>query len=245
MDKSKIISRFIDNMECERTRLGLTQNQMAKELGISLSGYKKLISGETTKIDLCLGCRLSELSGRYLSDLCGLTVPGSEISRRLSELTDSQIHFVGDVVNFEADFNKGYPDVDTEDYVTLMTPTGNFEDGMLWDSVNLEKINVAAYRARFGENLHCAIKVSSNHLHPVYHIGDILLVSKQPPRDGDIGIFINRITGRGYLRKYHQTQPVRLEPVNGFGQEFVVDYRNAKDMDQWIKFGKVLTKMRS
>lgn len=242
MNKQEITAHFIDNMERERTKLGLTQGQMAKELGLSLSGYKKLIAGETTKIDLCLAVRLHELSGRYLIDLCGVNSPASEFAKRLPELSESQFRFVSDVVEFEADFRAAVPNA--EDFVTLMIPTGNFEDGMVWDSVHLEKVNVAAYRRRFGEDLHCAIKVSSNHLHPVYHKGDILLVSKQPPRDGDIGIFVNRVTGCGYLRKFHQTSPVRLEPINGYGLEFVVNPEDETDMNQWIKFGKVLTKMR-
>lgn len=243
MDKQKILMSFIDNLEKERTKLGLTQSQMAKELGKSLSGYKKMIAGEITKIDLLLACRVCELTGRYLNDLCGLERSGAEIERRLPELTPSQLNFISGMVEFEADFAVKEPK--TEDYVTLMVLTGDLKDGMLWDSMNFEKINVAAYRRRFGEELDCAIKVNSTHLHPVYRLGDILLVSKQPPRDGDIGIFVNKVTGRGYFRKYHQTVPARLEPINGYGQEFTVDYRDQEDGKQWIPFGKVLTKMRS
>lgn len=243
MDERSILNNFIDNMERERIRLGYTQRKMAKELGKSLSGYKKLIAGETNKIDLFLACRMSELTGRHLTDLCSMEGVIFEIEKKLPELSGSQLEFVRGVVEFEANFTVS--DSKTEDYVTMMILTGDFKDGMIWDSANLEKVNVAAYRGRFGDKLHCAIKVSSNHLHPVYHRGDILLISKQPPRDGDTGIFVNRVTGRAYIRKYYQTVPVRLEPVNGLGMEFTVDSNDVKDMDQWIKFGKVLTKMRS
>lgn len=243
MDKQKILACFIDNLERERTKLGYTQSQMAEKLGKSLSGYKKLIAGETTKIDIVLACRVYELTGRYLNDLCGLECSGAEIERRLPELKPSQLNFISGMVEFEAAFAVEEPQV--EDYVTMLVMTGDLKDGMLWDSMNFEKINVAAYRRRFGENLSCAIKVTSTHLSPVYHIGDVLLISKQPPRDGDIAIYVNKITGRGYFRKYHQTVPARLEPINGFGQEITVDYRNQEDVNQWIPFGKVLTKMRS
>lgn len=242
MDKQKLAATFIDNMERERTRLGYTQSQMAKALDMSLSGYKKLISGETNKIDLCLGCRLYELTGRYLIDLCGLDSPALELEKRFPELSKTQIEFVTAVVKFEADFAAAHTNVD--DYVTLMVPTGNLEDGMIWDSVNLEKINVAAYRSRFGDDLHCAVKITSNHLHPAYHVGDVILISKKPPRDGDVGIFVNKCTGRAYLRKLYQTIPARLVPVNGYGQEFLVNSNNREEMDQWITFGKVLAKMR-
>lgn len=244
MDKQKLLDNFIDSMERERTRLGFTQSQMAKELGISLSGYKKLIAGETNKVDLYLAYRLSEISGRYIIDLCGAEGPGLEIVKRLPDLTETQIRFAAGVIAFEADFRSQVASQEAEDYVTMMVPTGNFEDGMIWDSVNLEKVNVAKYRARYGVDIHCAIKITSNHMHPVYHMNDILLVSKQPPRDGDVGIFINKETGRAYLRKYYQTNPIRLVPVNDFGVEYTVDPMDEKDMNQWIKFGKVLAKIR-
>lgn len=243
MDKRHLMNNFIDNVEKERIKLGYTQKGMAKELGKSLSGYKKLIAGENSKIDLFLALRVSELTGRCMTDLCGMEGTISGIEKRLPKLSATQLEFVRAVVDFEADFAVSVPE--TEDYVTMMILTGDFKDGMILDSANLEKVNVAAYRGRFGDNLHCAIRVSSNHLHPVYHRGDILLISRQPPRDGDTGIFVNRVTGRVYIRKYYQTIPVRLEPVNGLGREITVDSSDVKDMDQWIKFGKVLTKMRS
>lgn len=242
MDKQKLIRNFIDSMERERTRLGYTQSQMAEELGVSLSGYKKLITGETNKIDLYLGYRLYQISGKYLLDLCGVEGPGHQIVKRLPELSESQIQFAAAVIDFEADFAARSSHV--EDYITMMVPTGSMEDGMIWDSANLEKVNVGPYRARFGEDLHYAIKITSMHLHPVYCQGDVLLVSKQPPRDGDIGIFVNRVTGRVYLRKLCQGIPIRLETINGYGVDFTMDSTNTEEMKQWIIFGKVLTKMR-
>lgn len=51
MTKQELAKNFSLNVERERMRLGFTQAEMAKKLEMSLSGYKKMISGETTRID--------------------------------------------------------------------------------------------------------------------------------------------------------------------------------------------------
>ncbi len=81
-------------------------------------------------------------------------------------------------------------------------------------------------------------------MHPVYNLGDILLISKQAIRDGDTGVFVNRENGCAYIRKFHQASPCILAPVNEYGETFLVDSYNKEQMDKWIKFGTVITKMR-
>lgn len=242
MERNQLIESFLENIEKQRVALHLTQQQMAQKLEMSLSGYKKLIAGETAKIDMVLVHRLYELTGQFMCEMVDMPVPEVQLIRKYQKLSPSQQKFVEDIIDFEEAFR---PEEDCgEDYVTLMVPTGNLEDGMIWDSVDLRKINVASYRKKFGSDLHCAIKVTTNHLHPVYHDGDVLLMCRRAPRDGDIGIFINEKTGRAYLRKFKQTVPCQLLPINEYGQTFYVDPYSVEDMEQWIKFGVVLTKLR-
>ena len=65
----------------------------------------------------------------------------------------------------------------TEDLISVLIPTGNMTDGMILDSYNVEKLDVSNYRKAFGDALHIGIRITSNHLHPVYNKGDILLIS--------------------------------------------------------------------
>ena len=115
---------------------------------------------------------------------------------------------------------------------------------MILDSYNVEKLDVSNYRKAFGDALHIGIRITSNHLHPVYNKGDILLISRNPIRDGDTGIFINAQNKRAYIRKLHQTNPCELTPINNYGETFYVDSDNVDDMSKWIKFGHVLCKVR-
>ena len=88
---------------------------------------------------------------------------------------------------------------------------------MIWDSANVRKVNIAPYRKRYGSQINAGVEVTSNHLTPVYHMGDILLISRRPPRDGDTTIFLNTENGRAYLRRFIQQVPRILQPINGYG----------------------------
>lgn len=242
MTRKELQDQFILGIEKERTALGLTQSEMAKFLEMSPSGYKKMIAKETSRIDLYLASRIYDLTGKLLCEICDDPIENLETFQKFRELSPQQKRFVNSIIDFELDFKTN--NSDEEDYITLFTPTGNMEDGMIWDSCNTEKLNVAACRKRFGEDLHCAIRVTSNHLHPAYLVGDILLICQKPPRDGDTGIFINKENGRVYLRKFRQTNPCLLLPINGLGATFTVDSYNPEDLAKWMKFGYVLSKMR-
>lgn len=242
MTKTEAHRNFIDNLEKERIGLGLTQSQMAAALDISLSGYKKIIAGETNKLDLFLGEQLCTLTGKFLPELFGKSTPAIRHMRSFKQLTKSQQSFIEGIIDFELKFQQHTKN--REEFITVFTPMGNFDDGMLWDSANIDKVNAAPYIEKFGELIDCGIRVTSNNLHPVYHSGDILLICQKPPRDGDIGIFINRETCRAYVRKFRQTNPCQLIPINDTGRTFYIDSNSEKDMAPWIKFGYVLCKMR-
>lgn len=245
MTRQEILTNFINNLEMERTALGLTQVQMAQEMEMSVSGYKKLISGSTSRIDLYMAYQTYHLTGKWLFELCGdYSSPLLQIVRDIRRLSSTQLRFISGIINFELDFQNETPPDHIDDYVSLIIPTGDVQDGMIWDSANVEKLNVASYRKRFGSDLHCAILITSNHLSPVYHMGDIILISQTAPRDGDTGIFVNKENGRAYLRRYRQTNPIMLEPIIGSGKTFTIDSHDHQEIDKWIKFGRVLCKVR-
>lgn len=242
MTRQEVTSNYIINMERERVNWGYTQPQMAKRMGISTSGYKKIVAGETSKIDLYAAYQLYKFTGKFIFELCGEQNADLDLFQSLRSLTSSQKAFVNDIIQFERNFQeKG---MDTEEYISVIVPTGSLEDGMIWDSANVTKVNAAPYIHKFGQDLHCGVMVTSHNLQPIYHDGDILLISKRPPREGDTVIFVNRENERAYLRKFRHGSPARLEPINEYGATIEVDFGNAAEMDKWIKFGCVLTKMR-
>lgn len=242
MTRFNVIENFAENLEIERVKLGLSQREMASKLEISLSSYKRLIDSVTTKVDLYTAYKLYLLTGKNLTEFMGVTDNNIAIKNKLSELNPQQVSFIESVVDFERDFKSKHDG--TENFLSVYVPTGNMEDGMIYDSVNIEKVDISEYRAKYGDKISCGILITSNHLHPVYNLGDILMISRRPIRDGDTGVFINKNSGCAYIRKFYQTSPCRLEPINGYGETFYVDSQNKSDMDNWIKFGVVIAKMR-
>lgn len=234
--------KFAENIEKERVHLGLTQKQMANELDLSLSAYKRIITCSTEKIDLYVIYKLYLLTGKLAYEFTETSDMYLDLKKKIMGLSPSQISYIDALIDFEKSFAELHADFD--DYVTVYVPTGNMEDGMIYDSASIEKVNIASYRKKYGSRISCGVKITSNHLHPVYNRGDILLISRTTIRDGDTGIFINKETGCAYIRKFYQTSPCRLEPVNEYGEIFFVDSNSVEEMSKWIKFGCVISKIR-
>lgn len=190
MTQQKILLNFIDNIEKERVRLNLTQAQMAQKLDMSVSNYKKLIAGQYRRPNLFLAQRLYELTGKLLFEFFDFDSPKLNAISKFMKLSDTQCSFIEGIIDFELAFSTSKEE-NTDDYLTVLIPTGNCEDGMIWDSANVRKVNIAPYRKRYGSQINAGVEVTSNHLTPVYHMGDILLISRRPPRDGDTTIFLN------------------------------------------------------
>ena len=242
MTKQELAKNFILNIEKERIKQNLTQAQMASKLQMSLSGYKKMISGATTKIDLHIMYLLHSMTGKWIFELVDEHDEDSDLILGIKQLSASQKKTVKGLIDFELDFSAVHEN--TEDYITVYIPTGNMEDGMILDSFNYTKINASSYRKKFGERLHCGIQVTSDHLHPVYNLGDILLICRGSIREGDTGVFVNKENGRAYIRKLLPSVSWVLEPINGYGETITIDRSDETDMKKWIRYGYVLTKMR-
>ena len=241
----EITRRFAESLERIRIERGISQTVMAKYLDLSLSGYRKLLAGDILKVDIYHAYRIHELTGMWLFELLGFDDDNTKIIREFKKLSHHQKAYIAQLIRLENAFFDQTDESQKDDYVSLLIPTGNFGDAMNYDSLNIEHINVSKYRPMYGAAINCAVKVTSNHLHPVYHTGDVLLICCEPPREGDTGIFINTKSNRVYLRKFRQGFPCRLESiVNEFIPPILVDPTSQDDMSQWVKFGYVLTKMR-
>lgn len=222
--------------------LDLSQASMAELLDMSHSGYKKMVSGTNLRVDAYVFYRLFQKTKKFGFEIANDKDMGEfEFVSKLKNLSPYQLNFIRDIVDFECQYSPSQTD---SDLISVLTLTGNFEDGMIIDSTSIEKIDIGHYRALYGNMISCGVKVTSTHLLPAYHQGDILLVSKRPPRTNDTAIFINKETGRAYLRRFIQGNPSRLEPVNGYGETYCVDPNNDAEVDKWIKFGVVIAKVR-
>lgn len=248
MDRIDIANNISTNIERERVRLGMTQSQFAKELDMSLSSYKRIVSGETSRIDIYTAYLIYRLTGRFACEIAGFDDDVITLLKKFKKLSPYQKNYMNAMMDAELAFSmnseKAWQKAPDEDLISVLIPTGNMADGMILDSCNVEKFDVSEYRKAFGNTIHMGIRITSNHLHPVYNKDDILLISRGPIRDGDTGIFINTHNKCAYIRKFKQTNPCELLPINNYGETFYVDSDDINDMSHWIKFGYVLCKVR-
>lgn len=244
MDREEITNNFLNNLERERLINNLSQANWAEKLGMSLSSYKRLINRDTSKIDLMTAFKMYELTGKMAFELGEQSNSELKVISKLKQLSPRQLKFIDSIIDFEMFFANNLIDNSIEDYISVIVPTGDMHDGMIYDSATVEKYNLKNIRLRLKDEIHYGLKITSNHLHPAYNLDDILLISKAPIRDGDIGIFLNNYTQRVYIRKFRQTSPCTLEPINDYGQTYTVDSNNKTDMDKWSKLGKVVSKIR-
>ena len=242
MIRQELIKNYAQSMERERNKLGITKSEMAKKLDMSLSNYKKIISGDSSNISLYVAHLMHELTGKWTFELCGEHTEELELIQKIRSLSESQKKYIIHLLDIEIELSEKYDNA--QDYISVFVPTGNMEDGMIYDSQNIIKVNAAPYREKFGDSLDYGIQITSTHLHPVYMEGDILLISRRSIRDGDTGIFYNKENGRIYIRKLVKSSPIKLIPVNEFGNTICIDASDDAEVQKWSKLGRVLCKMR-
>ncbi|MBQ0067358.1 MAG: helix-turn-helix transcriptional regulator [Phascolarctobacterium sp.] len=225
-------------MELKRAEKGLSMAAMAKLVGMDESMYKRIIYQQTTKISALMLYNVCLSLGLDAYDIYGInTVNLESIRTYYRKLSQRQRNYINSLIEFEASLNNKD---DANGFLSVLIPTGNMDDGMILDSANVEIIDAPNELRRF-PNVSCGIRITSNHLHPVYNLDDILLVSCGSPRHGDTGIFVNKADGRAYIRKYFEGATATLEPVNGHGVTFSVDKSTRAN---WVKFGYVVSKLR-
>lgn len=246
MTRTQLYKNFADNIEIERVRMKLTQKKMADALQISLSKYKILITNPyEANIDIYLAHQIRMLIGKSVRELCGDELPEMEMIEHFRQLPKHRQDSIRYIIETEYQLNKdAKQDANEEEFTTCYVPTGNMEDGMTLDSRDFITVNIAEYKKMSRERIDCAVKITSNHLHPVYSRGDILLISRRAPRDGDVGIFISKETRQMYIREFKQTNPCELRPITSYGETIYVNSDEKSDMDKWVKFGTVITTMR-
>lgn len=228
---------------------GLTLKQLAKKAGVPEDTVKNIRYGRvddiksSTIVKICdaLGCTTDELLGRSI-------VNQTEINmvRAFRQLSTGSQQFILSILRFESALTRDYSDVNAIKHeILIFRPTGNMEDGMIYDSTSYVELDVGKYAELYGEDsINCGFLITNDSMQPVYQPDDVILVCTRPPRSGDIAVLIHRASGRLYLRKYYPGTPTLLEPITNYGRATVWDTMNPVTSHDWTVFGYVVTKTR-
>lgn len=121
-----LTNNFVTFLEVERCHMRLTQKQMAKKLGMCVSSYKKLILGNTQKIDLYIAYLLYRINEEAVLRLLGYPDGIGEIVSELRTLSDAQLQAFLKMIAVEKEFLQKHPGIDPEDYVPILLPVKQY-----------------------------------------------------------------------------------------------------------------------
>lgn len=243
IDTSKAFGETLARL---RTIADLTQNDMSVILGISKNTLGRIEAGETEKVDFNVALKASALFHMPIREMCGFLTEDLELYYGLLHATKRTQRLIASII--EADEKskeklEGFlPD---EKYlIDCMKPVNDIRDGIPCNRFYRECENISKYRSYpWFESADALLEINSNAYHPLYHIGDKLVISCLPPRDGDIGVFIR--DSCFYLRKYAVygddvvLNYVSMEECEK-NEYFRVSRHKIEDMNRWVKFGTVL-----
>ena len=99
--KKEMLDTFAENLEKERIKLGYTQCEFAKKLGISASSYRNIISRRVDTFSIMLAPKLYELTGRFLYEMFGQRSIEIEVLNKFRKLTDRQKAYITAKIEFE------------------------------------------------------------------------------------------------------------------------------------------------
>lgn len=208
--------------------------QLADEAELPYESVKKLVGGKVnnptiytiSKVCDALNCSIDYLLGRSVIN----TIDKKSLPPRVFNLLVEIAYFESRI----ADYNKSHK----TDCISVLTPTGYVQDGMVFDSISTNIVNISAYKKDFGDIILCGIKIVGKNLMPTYFDNDILLIGKDRfPESGETGIFL--IGNKVYIRKYIPGIRLELAPINGDKNSLFID-----NIDDVHYFGRVLTVVR-
>lgn len=243
IDTSKAFGESLARL---RTIADLTQGDLAIILGISKNTLGRIEAGETGKVDFNVALKASALFHMPIREMCGFLTEDLELYYGLLHATKRTQRLIASIIEVDVKSKEKLEGflLDEKYLIDCMKPVNDIRDGIPCNRFYHECENISKYRLYpWFESVDALLEINSNAYHPLYHIGDRLVISCIPPRDGDIGVFIR--DSCFYLRKYTVCGDdvilnyVSLEE-NEKNEYFRVNRYRIEDMDKWIKFGTVL-----
>lgn len=99
MNDMECLDNLCKNIEVERVKLGYSQAQMAKAIGMSLSSYKRMLAGEMNLRASIVLKNLYFLTGKSCWEFMELHSPILDVSKKLRLLNPSQLAAVNTIID--------------------------------------------------------------------------------------------------------------------------------------------------
>lgn len=219
-----ILLNFCDNLKKARQRIGLTQQQIANALGITKSTYCGYETGKRQP-DLAKLRRLALLLCISVDELLDLTGSENDYSVSPAEYEQIRLYRLLDAhgqrlvrVILEEEGSRMHRQLCAD-----MVQNANSDTLLLRiakQAITCESssylgpdgfIHIQVRKEMLPEHVAYALNVRGNSLLPRYKDRDILLISDNRPRSGDIGVFLR--DGLGFIRLMGYSELLSINPA--------------------------------
>lgn len=99
MKDNECLDTFMQNIEIERNKLGLTQKQMAEKIGMSLSSYKRMLNREMNLKASLVIRDLYFLTGKCCYELMGIEDDKLRVASKIRQLDMEHLKVIETLVD--------------------------------------------------------------------------------------------------------------------------------------------------
>lgn len=244
LEKADIPKIFAENISRIRTENRYTQDDMAYMLGIGKQTYVRIEAGTNASVNAEIALKAANIFHVPVMSLFGFSTSNVEAYKNYMKCTDRTKRVLKSIMDADLKMQELFSEFDQNDIITVLSFTEELHDGMIVSRFLHRTENISQYKNfKWYKDAHCILEINSNAYHPLYHIGDKLVICSRAPLDGEIGVFLKG--SEFYLRTVKNSlNSVYLLPVayldNTPYADLVVDRRNSEDMNQYSKFGTVI-----
>ena len=237
----EMVCTFGQNVSRLRSEMGFTQQELSRMTGINSSTLVRIELGNIQRINMVDAMKLANFFHVPLLVMCGHGNNLYDLYSNLIRSSSRTQRLVHCILEADVQMQKLKSDFDSGDLITKITFAQPIRDGINTTRFLFENDNVSMFRNySWYDDAYALLEINSTYYHPLYHIGDRLVITSRPPQDGEIGIFI-----RGnelYIRRVVSVgDKWRLENLyRSDDQNVLIVRKNATDMDQFVKFGTIV-----
>lgn len=244
IEKADITNIFAETISRLRTDHKYTQDDMAYMLGIGKQTYVRIEAGTNATVNAEIALKAAQIFHIPVMSMFGFSTDNIEAYKDYMKCTDRTKRVLRRIAAADIEMQQLFTEYDPNDIITVLSFSNELRDGMNVSRFLYHTENISQYkRFRWYQDADCILEINSNAYHPLYHVGDKLIICSRAPLDGEIGVFLKG--SEFYLRSVKNSpNAVYLMPVayyeNTPFSEMIVNRKNPDDMNLYTKFGTVI-----
>lgn len=244
VDRTDLPMVFAENISKMRVQRKFTQDDMAYLLGVGKQTYFRIESGTNASVNSEIALKAANIFKVPLMSLFGLQTDDVGAYSNYMKCTDHTKRVINSMMKADIKYQEQMAEFEVNDIITVLYFGEEMHDGMNFGGFLYKEFNISEYRnMNWYKDADCILEINSNAYHPLYHIGDKLVICSRTPLDGEIGVFLKG--SQFFLRmNKNSLESTYLLPVayyeNNPYPEIIVNRRNPVDMNQYTKFGTVI-----